>query len=68
MPVADIELFEAAAGELVEELGYVRAVPHPRSACLESASRIRDRLVRDPLTRYGLERTELEGKEMSIRW
>jgi len=67
MPAADIELFEAAAGELLEELGYARAVPHPRSACLESASRIRDRLARDPLTHYGLERTQLEGKEMSIR-
>jgi hypothetical protein len=62
MPAADIEQFEAAAGELLEELGYARAVPHPRSICLETASRIRDQLARDPLTRYGLER-----KEMNIR-
>ena len=60
MPPADIEQFEAAAGELLEELGYARAVPQPRSECLESASRIRDRLVRDPLTHYGLEREEMD--------
>jgi len=62
MPAADIEQFEAAAGVLLEELGYARTVPHPRSECLESASRIRERLARDPLTHYGLER-----EEMSIR-
>jgi hypothetical protein len=59
MPAADIEQFEAAAGELLEELGYARAVPHPRSISLETASRIRDQLARDPLTRYGLEREEM---------
>jgi len=62
MPAADIEQFEAAAGVLLEELGYARTVPHPRSECLESASRIRERLARDPLTHYGSER-----EEMSIR-
>ena len=59
MPVADLEQFEAAAGALLEELGYARAVPHPRSECLELASSIRDGLARDPLTRYGLEREEM---------
>jgi len=60
MPGADIEQFEAAAGEFLEELAYPRSVPHPRSDYLETASKIRDRLARDPLTRYGLERIELE--------
>ena len=60
MPSADIEQFEAAAGEFLEELAYPRSVPHPRSDYLETASKIRDRLARDPLTRYGLERIELE--------
>ncbi len=59
MPAVDIEQFEAAAGELLEELGYARAVPHPRSECLERAARIRDGLARDPLTHYGLEREEM---------
>src|SRR5215472_12391016 len=53
MSGADIEEFEAAVGELLEELGYARSVPHPRSISLETASRIRDQLARGPLTRYG---------------
>jgi hypothetical protein len=67
MPAADVERFEAAAGELLEELGYPRAVPNPRYEYLETASRIRDRLAREPLIRYGRERTELERREMSTR-
>ena len=67
MPAADLEEFEAAAGELLEELRYPLAAPHPRSECQETASRIRHRLARDPLAHYGLERKELEGKEMGIR-
>ena len=67
MPAADLEQFEAAAGELLEELGYALAAPHPRGEYLETASRIRRRLARDPLTHYGLERKELERKEMSVR-
>jgi hypothetical protein len=59
MPGADIQRFEAAAGELLEELGYARSVPQPRSEDLETASRIRDRLTRDRLTHYGLERKEM---------
>jgi hypothetical protein len=67
MPAADLEQFEAAAGELLEELGYALVAPHPRSECVETASRIRQRLARDPLTHYGLERKELQRKEMNIR-
>jgi sulfotransferase family protein len=58
MPAVDVERFEAAAGELLDELGYDRAVPHPGRECLETASRIRDLVARGPLTRYGLERRE----------
>ncbi len=48
MRAEDVERFEAAAGELLGELGYPRAVPHPQPEALEHASRIRDLLARDP--------------------
>jgi Sulfotransferase family len=41
MPATDIQRFEAAAGNLLEELGYERAVPNPSSEALEQATRIR---------------------------
>ncbi len=62
MPAGDVERFEAAAGELLDELGYPRAVPRPRPELLESASRIRDLLARDPRTRYGSERKEQRAR------
>jgi hypothetical protein len=40
MTLGDIERFEAAAGELLEELGYPRAVPDPPQEKLEEATRI----------------------------
>jgi hypothetical protein len=55
----DLERFEAAAGELLDELTYARACPRPRPECLETASRIRDLLARDPRTHYGAERKAL---------
>lgn len=55
MPAGDVELFEAAVGDLLDELEYDRAVPHPGRECLETASRIRDLAARGPLTGYGLE-------------
>jgi hypothetical protein len=42
-----IERFEATAGELLDELGYSRAVPHPRSESLEGASKFRNVLARN---------------------
>jgi hypothetical protein len=48
MPAEDVERFEAAAGGLLDELGYPRAFPHPRAEKLENASRIRSLLVQDP--------------------
>ena len=48
MPAEDVERFEAAAGGLLDELGYPRAFPRPRAEKLENASRIRSLLVQDP--------------------
>jgi hypothetical protein len=49
MPVKDVERFEAAAGNLLEELGYERAVPNPSSQALEHAARIREAFTREAL-------------------
>jgi hypothetical protein len=49
MPVKDVERFEAAAGNLLEELGYERAVPNPSSEALEQAARIREAFTRKAL-------------------
>lgn len=49
MPATDIQRFEAAAGNLLEELGYERAVPNPSSEALEQAARIREAFTRDAL-------------------
>jgi len=48
MPAEDVERLESAAGQLLDELGYARAVPHPRPESLEHASKIRASLARDP--------------------
>jgi Sulfotransferase family len=40
MPAEDLERFEAAAGGLLEELGYPRVVPDPPQEKLEEATRI----------------------------
>ena len=47
MPVKDVEGFEAAAGDLLEELGYPRACPHPPEQKLAWAARIRESFARD---------------------
>lgn len=61
MPAQDLERFEAAAGELLDELRYERAVNRPRPESLDRALRIRDRLAQDPRTRYAHERKEMAG-------
>ncbi len=38
----DVELFEAAAGDLLEELGYGRSVPEPGAEATETVSRVRE--------------------------
>ena len=49
MPLEDIERFEAAAGDLLVELDYPRAVPHPNNRVLEETAEIRKTFVRDTL-------------------
>jgi hypothetical protein len=44
----DVERFEAAAGELLNELAYPRGFPHPRPGTLEGVARIRRLLAQDP--------------------
>ena len=41
MPVTDVERFEAAAGDLLDELGYERAFPSPSVDLVARARRIR---------------------------
>ncbi len=48
MSASDVERFEAATGELLDELGYPRAFPRPLPEMLENASRIRNALDQDP--------------------
>jgi hypothetical protein len=48
MPAEDVERFEAAAGELLDELGYPRAVSCPGPEALGQASKMRDSLEQDP--------------------
>jgi hypothetical protein len=48
MPAEDLERFEAAAGDLLDELGYSRAFPNPRQESLKDAARINGLLGRDP--------------------
>jgi hypothetical protein len=47
MPAEDVERFEAAVGELLEELGYPRAALRPRPEILDGAARIRNLLAQD---------------------
>src|SRR5262245_30877214 len=42
MPAGDVERFEAAAGGLLDELGYPRACPRPRPAARRRAAPYRD--------------------------
>ena len=54
MPLEDIERFEAAAGDLLDELSYPRAVREPRSQVLAHASRIRVLFTQDTCSRREL--------------
>jgi hypothetical protein len=47
MPAADIELFETAAGELLEDLDYGRFLSTPSAAATARAARLRERFARD---------------------
>ncbi len=45
MPAEDVERFEAATGSLLDELGYTRAVRHPRPESRERATKVRESLA-----------------------
>ena len=45
MPEQDVERFEAMAGDLLSELGYPRAFPHPGSTALTHAALVRECLA-----------------------
>lgn len=51
MPAAKVEQFEGVAGNLLEQLGYSRAVERPCPAASEGAARVRELLARDPRPR-----------------
>jgi len=48
MDAEHVERFEAAAGDLLDELGYARAFPEPRADLVARARTIRDRFTKDP--------------------
>lgn len=47
MPAADVELFEAAAGELLEDLDYGRFLSTPSAAATARAARMRERFAQE---------------------
>jgi hypothetical protein len=47
MPAEEVERFEAAAGDLLDELGYARACARPSPHILKRASQIRDQFARE---------------------
>jgi sulfotransferase family protein len=50
MPAEELERFEAAAGDLLDELNYPRAVPRLEPQALERAAKVRRMLAQDPHT------------------
>jgi hypothetical protein len=55
----DLERFEAATGELLDELGYPRAVPEPSPPALQRAALVRESFVRDSRAR---------GQRLPLGW
>lgn len=47
MPAGDIERFEAAAGELLDDLSYGRFLPNPSPAATTRAAGLRERFARE---------------------
>ena len=47
MPADQVQRFEAAAGHLLDELGYPRAFPTPSPNAREEAARVRDVFIED---------------------
>jgi len=63
----DLERFEAAAGELLDELGYGRAVQRPRPEVLEQASKVRASLAQDSNWNEVVSRSRAEGLDPASR-
>jgi hypothetical protein len=59
MAPEDQERFEATAGDLLDELGYPRAVPHPRPEAREQAARLRERFIRE---------AQVRGRDLPQDW
>lgn len=49
MPEADVQRFEAAAGDLLQDLGYTRGAPDPSADASLAALRVRESFVRELL-------------------
>jgi len=47
MPPEDVERFEVAAGDALEDLGYTRAFPHPGSSAWDRVAPLRDAFTAD---------------------
>ncbi|HMF17930.1 MAG TPA: sulfotransferase [Gemmataceae bacterium] len=52
MPAPDVERFEAAAGDFLDELGYPRAYSRPSAEVLRHVNRIRESFTRDLRARH----------------
>jgi hypothetical protein len=53
MPADEVERFEAAAGDLLDEVGYTRAFPRLSGVALEHAERLRARFAEEARARGG---------------
>ena len=56
MPADEVERFEAAAGALLDEVGYPSAFAHPRTVAVEHSTQVRNLLAKVPrsVRPYGL--------------
>jgi hypothetical protein len=59
MPPEEVERFEVAAGDLLDELRYPRAVPHPSLRTIEKVSRLRSSFTED---------LRCQGHRLPERW
>jgi hypothetical protein len=68
MSAADVERFEAVAGDLLDELGYPRACPNPSASLVEHAARIRAQCRQDlEVMRMAALRRRDQAQETIIR-
>jgi hypothetical protein len=62
MPKEDVERFEAAAGDLLDELGYARAVLQPSACALATAARVRAILDRKRVRQVSVSESSHSGR------